>query len=66
MKKGDKYRGLETGLCLEIQDIKKDVVSFSVERRNIDRATGEVKIVVNERQAPTRMMPSVLRGYEKA
>lgn len=65
MKKNDTYVGNETGLCLKIQDVKAKVVKFTVERRIVDRSTGEIKIVVNEREAPSNTMPTVLRGYHK-
>jgi hypothetical protein len=66
VKTGDSYRGKSTGLWLKIGVIKKGMVEFTVERRTLDKSTGEIKVVTNQREAKIGMMPTVLKGYESA
>jgi hypothetical protein len=63
MKKGDSYVGETSGLCLKIGDKTKDGVNMEIERRIIDRKTGEVKIEVRERFVPNALVATVLLGY---
>lgn len=65
MKKGDEYRGRESGLWLKIRAIDKKVAQITVQRRVVDRSTGEIKFDERQRDVPLEMMPTVLRGYEK-
>lgn len=62
MKKGDTYIG-SSGLRLVFGDKKKTGWEVQVERRQIDRSTGEVKIIKNKREVPDDTLKYLLLDY---
>jgi hypothetical protein len=66
MKKGDKYVGKKSGLCLKIKDTSAKELIVMAERRTVDKRTGEIKVEERERVVPIRLVPTMLLGYEKA
>ena len=66
MKKGDEYRGKESGLRLRIKDTSVKSITVEVERRVVDRRTAEIRLETRERVVPKELVDSLLLGYERA
>lgn len=64
MKVGDVFTSSQgTNLRLTITEVKKTQLSFRVQRKVVDRKTGEIVIEERERTVTTEMWPHVLAGY---
>lgn len=63
MKKGETYIGDESGLWLKVRDKKGKNFVVEVQRRKIDRKTGEITYHVNEREVPEHLVHFLLLGY---
>jgi hypothetical protein len=55
-----------TNLRLTVKAVKKVDVSFEVERRIVDRKTGELTIETRERTVPKELWRHVISAYEQA
>lgn len=66
MKKGDNFRGIQSGLRLTLRDIKGKTYFFTVERKVVDKKTGEIVIEEREREVSLDLLHFFMKGYEKA
>jgi hypothetical protein len=65
MKKGDEYVGEKSGLRLKIRDITLRSVIADVQRRIVDKKTGEIVIEDREREISKDIIELALKGYKK-
>lgn len=63
MKTGETYIGDESGLWLKIRAKKGKNFVVDVQRRTVDKKTGEIVVVTNERTVPEHLVPYLLAGY---
>ena len=66
MKKGGRFVGVVSGLCLEIRDKTAKGFQVECERRIVDKKSGEITIEKRLRDVSAADMPRVLKGYRKA
>lgn len=66
MKKGDRYVGKVSGLCLEVKDTAKGSCTVEAERRVTDKKTGEIVIEKRIRVIENNNLKTALMGYKKA